>query len=179
LELIAQNAPLPQTLDLLVRVIEALSPDMLGSILLLDPDGIHVRHGAAPNLPEAYVRAIDGEPIGPAAGSCGTAAYRREPVIVEDIATDPLWENYREFALSHGLRACWSTPICEESGPDEQHVLGTFALYFRSPRRPNARHRELIEMAKPRHCERVRSAYGWQLPTESFACGNGKSIPTA
>ena len=147
LELIAENAPLQKTLNLLVRVIESLSPGMLGSILLLDEDGIHVRHGAAPNLPDAYVRGIDGEPIGPAAGSCGTAAYRREPVIVEDIATDPLWENYRDFALSHGLRACWSTPIFEETACNGRGLLGTFALYFRSPRRPTTRHRELIEMA--------------------------------
>ena len=73
------------------------------------------------------MRAIDGQPIGPSAGSCGTAAYRREPVIVEDIATDPLWDGYREVALAHGLRACWSTPIFDA----ERHVLGTFALYFR------------------------------------------------
>lgn len=81
--------------------------------------------------------------MGPAAGSCGTAAYRREAVIVEDIARDPLWEDYREIALRNGLRACWSTPIFEE----QQNLLGTFALYFQSPRLPSARDRELIEMA--------------------------------
>ena len=143
LELIVQNASLAETLDLLVRVIEELAPGMLGSILLLDPDGEHLRHGAAPSLPKEYVRAIDGEPIGPSAGSCGTAAYRREAVIVEDIAKDPLWAEYREIALRNGLRACWSTPIFEE----QQNLLGTFALYFQSPRVPSARHRELIEMA--------------------------------
>jgi PAS domain S-box-containing protein len=147
LELIAHNTPLSETLDALVRVIEKLSPDMLGSILLLDPDGLRVRHGAAPSLPETYNRAIDGEPIGPKAGSCGTAAFRREPVIVEDIATDPLWENYRDFALRHGLRACWSTPIFEENVSEQRPVLGTFALYYHSPRLPSLRHRELIEMA--------------------------------
>ncbi len=147
LALIAQGAPLPATLDLLVRVIEGLSPDMLASILLLDADGLHLRHGAAPNLPETYVRAIDGEPIGPVAGSCGTAAFRREPVIVEDIATDPLWEHYRDFALKHGLRACWSTPIFEQKIDEPRHVLGTFALYFSYPCLPTPRQRGLIEMA--------------------------------
>ena len=98
--------------------------------------------GMAPSLPESYIKAIDGEAIGPCAGSCGTAAYRREPVIVEDIATDPLWATYKSFALEHGLRACWSTPIF-----DEQHcVLGTFALCFRQSGRPGNRHLKQIEM---------------------------------
>ena len=142
LALVARNAPLHQTLDFLLRSIEAQFPGMLASILLLDEDGVHVRHGAAPSLPEAYVRAVDGEPIGPQAGSCGTAAYRGEPVIVEDIATDPLWMDYRELALSHGLRACWSTPIFD----GQKRVLGTFALYFRVPMRPTKQHRQVIEL---------------------------------
>jgi PAS domain S-box-containing protein len=140
LELVARGAPLNQTLDFLLRRIEARAPGMLTSILLLD--GKHVRHIAAPSLPEEYLRAIDGEPIGPQAGSCGTAAYLGQAVIVEDIATDPLWAGYRDAALAVGLRACWSTPIL-----DGQHrVLGTFAMYFRKRGRPNARHRELIAM---------------------------------
>jgi len=142
LALVARNAPLHETLDFFLRSLEAQFPGMLASILLLDDDGVHVRHGAAPSLPEAYVRAIDGEPIGPQAGSCGTAAYRGEMVIVEDIATDPLWVNYRESALSHSLRACWSTPIFD----GQQRVLGTFALYFRVPMRPTDQHRQIIEL---------------------------------
>jgi PAS domain S-box-containing protein len=144
LELIASGAPLRDTLDLLLRVIEAQceGDGLLGSILLLDPDGRHMRHGAAPSLPDGYVRAIDGQPIGPNAGSCGTAAHRREPVIVEDIATDPLWEGYREVALAHGLRACWSSPILDA----ERGVLGTFAVYFPAPGRPTDRHRQLIDI---------------------------------
>jgi two-component system, cell cycle sensor histidine kinase and response regulator CckA len=142
LALVARNAPLHQTLDFLLRSIEAQFPGMLASILLLDEDGVHVRHGAAPSLPEAYVRAVDGESIGPQAGSCGTAAYRGEPVIVEDIATDPLWMDYRELALSHGLRACWSTPIFD----GQKRVLGTFALYFRVPMGPTKQHRQVIEL---------------------------------
>jgi PAS domain S-box-containing protein len=144
LELIASGAPLPDTLDLLLRVIEAQceGDGLLGSILLLDPAGERIRHGAAPSLPDGYVRAIDGQPVGPRAGSCGTAAHRREPVIVEDIATDPLWDGYREAALAHGLRACWSTPIFDA----ERHVLGTFAVYFPAPGRPTDRHRQLIDI---------------------------------
>lgn len=143
LEQIAKGAPLQQTLDLLLRSIEAQSPGMLCSILLLDPDGVHVRHVAAPALPEGYTRAIDGQPIGPRAGSCGTAAFLAEPVIVEDIASDPLWNDYRDLALGYGLRACWSIPIFDA----QRRVLGTFALYFRNPGRPTERHWRLIEIA--------------------------------
>ena len=140
LELVARGTPLHHTLDVLLQEIEALTPETLSSILLLDPDGKHVRHGAAPSLPESYIQAIDGEPIGPRAGSCGTAAYRGEPVIVEDIATDPLWESYRQVALAYGLRACWSTPIFF----GDHRVLGTFALYFRTTGRPTPRHFRVI-----------------------------------
>lgn len=143
LELIAVGTPLREILDALVRSIETQSDGMLASILLLDADGVHMRCGAAPSLPESFIRAIDGLPIGPSAGSCGTAAFRREVVIVEDIATDPLWDNYRAHALPHGLRACWSTPIFDTQG----RVLGTFALYFRTPRRPTAHHIRLVAMA--------------------------------
>ena len=143
LEMIATDAPLRSTLDALIRIIEAESPDLLGAILLLDHDGVHVRHGAAPSLPPEYCRAIDGEPIGPRAGSCGTAIYRREAVVVEDIETDPLWTDYRPIARVHGLRACWSTPIFDP----KRNVLGTFALYVRAPARPTGRHNHLIEMA--------------------------------
>jgi GAF domain-containing protein len=143
LELVGRGAPLNEILDFYLRAIEAQSPGMLSSILLLDEDGVHVRHAAAPSLPESYVRAIDGLSIGPHAGSCGTAAYRGEAVIVDDIATDPLWEEYRAFALPHGLHACWSTPILDA----QRRVLGTFALYFRTPGRPSPRHRHLIEVA--------------------------------
>lgn len=143
LEQIAHGAPLQESLDLLIRTIEASVPPFLGSILLLDDDGVHVRHAVAPSLPEQYVKAVDGEPIGEGAGSCGTAAYRREPVVVEDIAADPLWEGYRDLALTYGLRACWSTPILDE----QQRVLGTFALYLKTPGRPSERDWKLIEHA--------------------------------
>ena len=143
LEQIARGESLHQVLDTLLRVIQLQCPGMLASILLLDPDGIHVRHGAAPDLPEDYVRAIDGLSIGPRAGSCGTAAFTRKPVIVGDIATDPLWNDYRAIALKHDLRACWSTPIFDS----ERRVLGTFAMYFRAPGLPNQVHLRLIDIS--------------------------------
>jgi PAS domain S-box-containing protein len=143
LEMVASGKPLPETLTSLVQLIESHAPGMLGSILLLDEDGVHVRHGAAPSLPAEYVAAIDGQPIGPCAGSCGTAAYRRESVFVEDIATDALWATYKAAALPHGLRACWSTPIFDA----QRRVLGTFAMYYRQPGLPQPEHLQLIELA--------------------------------
>jgi PAS domain S-box-containing protein len=143
LEMIARNEPLEATLTAIVRIIETQAPDMLCSVLLLDADGQHLRHGAAPSLPEAYTRAIDGVAIGENVGSCGAAAYRREQVIVEDIATDPLWADYRELALGHDLRACWSTPILDA----QRKVLGTFAMYYRQPGRPSAYQESLIDVA--------------------------------
>ncbi|HWB57915.1 MAG TPA: PAS domain-containing protein, partial [Chthoniobacteraceae bacterium] len=143
LEMIASAAPLGDSLTALVRLTEEMVPGMQGSILLLDPDGRHLRHGAAPSLPPEYVAAIDGQAIGPEAGSCGTAAYLNQPVVVEDIATDPLWKEYGALALPHGLRACWSTPIYNS----QWGVMGTFAMYYRQPARPTAEHLRLIEMA--------------------------------
>jgi PAS domain S-box-containing protein len=131
------------SLETLVKLLERVSPGMRGSVLLLDADGVTLRHGAAPSLPAAYRRAIDGSKTGPRAGSCGTAAYRRERVIVRDIATDPLWTNYREMAEPYGLSACWSTPILDASGT----VLGTFAMYYDEPREPTAEDIELTETA--------------------------------
>jgi PAS domain S-box-containing protein len=116
-------------------MVEKLAPPALCSVLLLQPDGKHLRHGAGPSLPEQYNHAINDLEIGPSVGSCGTAAYRKTPVIVSDIATDPLWEGPREFALSFGLRACWSMPIIGQSNI----VLGTIALYYRAPRNPSER----------------------------------------
>ena len=142
LEMIATNAPLKDVLDGLVRLIESQSIDMLGSILLLDEDGIHVRHGAAPSLPVDYVQAIDGASIGPLAGSCGTAMYRKEAVIVTDIIQDPLWTNYRDLITPYGFRACCSTPIISRQG----QVLGSFAMYFRESRAPSLAETQLIEM---------------------------------
>src|SRR6267142_3004556 len=143
LEMIARDAPLEETLENLVRVVEEQFASLLCSILLLDEDGQHVRHGAAPSLPESYRKAIDGLCIGPKAGSCGTAMYRKEPVIVSDILQDPLWEAYRDVAEPYGFRACWSTPILAHSGK----ALGSIAMYYREPRSPSPAETRALEMA--------------------------------
>jgi signal transduction histidine kinase/FixJ family two-component response regulator len=141
LEMIAKGELLPAILDALCQLVEGQLPDVISSVLLSDGD--RLRHGGAPSLPKSYNNAIDGVAIGPSEGSCGTAAYRREPVIVSDIATDPLWAKYRDLALSHSLRACWSTPILSS----EKKVLGTFAMYYREPRSPTSQDFGLIELA--------------------------------
>ncbi|WP_445250432.1 PAS domain S-box protein [Microcoleus sp. OTE_8_concoct_300] len=143
LEMIAKGAPLGDTLNTLVEIMEQQSRDVIGSILLLAPDGEHLLHGAAPSLPDSYNAAIHGRAIGPDAGSCGTAAFTREQVIVTDIASDPLWENYRDLALSFGLRACLSIPIFSSQG----QVLGTFGMYYSQPCHPPIVDMQLIEAA--------------------------------
>jgi len=142
-EMIARDAPLEEILENLVRVVEAQFGGLLCSVLLLDEDGQHARHGAAPSLPKPYSDAIDGLCIGPKAGSCGTAMYRREPVVVTDILQDPRWEAYRDVAEPYGLRACWSTPILTHSGK----ALGSFAMYYREPRSPSPAETRALEMA--------------------------------
>jgi signal transduction histidine kinase/PAS domain-containing protein len=143
LEMIARDAPLEEILEKLVRVVEVQFAGLLCSVLLLDEDGQHVRHGAAPSLPKTYTKAIDGLCIGPKAGSCGTAMYRREPVVVTDILEDPLWEPYRSVAAPYGFRACWSTPILAPSGK----ALGSFAMYYHEPRSPSLAETHALEMA--------------------------------
>jgi PAS domain S-box-containing protein len=143
LEMIARGATLSNVLASLVTLIEAQSEGMICSVLQLSEDGKHIRHGAAPNLPEIYVQAVNGAPIGPKNGSCGTAMYRGQPVIVTDMLTDPLWEDYRELAKLSGLRACWSTPIFTGQGK----VLGSFAMYYRQPQAPTGSEARLTEVA--------------------------------
>jgi GAF domain-containing protein len=142
-QMIAANAPLQEILSQLLLMIEAQSPEMIGSILLLSEDGNHVKHAVAPSLPQNYVRVIDGSPIGPKHGSCGTAMFRGKPVIVTDIATDPLWEEYRGFASAIDVAACWSTPIMSSKGK----VLGSFAMYYREPRTPTGEESHLTNIA--------------------------------
>jgi signal transduction histidine kinase len=130
LEMLADGKPLPDILGVIVRAIERASVDTIASILLLDETGTKIKHGAAPGLPEAYNAAVDGQPIGPRNGSCGTAMYRREPVFVTDIDTSPLWQDFLFLVRESGLRSCWSFPILDERGA----VLGSFALYHGAPR---------------------------------------------
>jgi GAF domain-containing protein len=143
LELAIGDSPLEDTLSELIRIVEESSrTGVLGSILLLDPDGRHLRYGAAPSLPKAYNAAIDGAEIGPCVGSCGTAAWRGRPVFVADIENDPLWKDFRSLALAHGLRACWSTPIITGGAK----VIGTFAMYHREPREATVRDLVLVDL---------------------------------
>jgi hypothetical protein len=143
LELAIGDAPLETTLTELIKIVESTSSTgVLGSILLMDSDGKHLRTGAAPSLPPEYTAAIDGAEIGACAGSCGTAAYRGAAVFVSDIATDSLWADYKAVALPHGLRACWSTPILTRG----RRVLGTFAMYHREPREPTVRDLMLVDL---------------------------------
>jgi diguanylate cyclase (GGDEF)-like protein/PAS domain S-box-containing protein len=140
LETIAGDATLDELTDLIARRAESLTPDVLCSILRVDDVGcLHTL--AAPSLPPIYSRAIEGLRIGPCAGSCGTAAWRGEPVFVADIATDPLWAPYRDLPIAPGLRACWSIPIRLKSG----RVAGTFAFYFRDGRGPTSLHHRIAE----------------------------------
>lgn len=142
LELLGAGLPITHVLEELVLAIERHHPGMLGSVLLLEDDKT-LRHGAAPSLPHDYIRAIDGTPIGPSVGSCGTACWLGETVIVSDIETDPLWADFKNLALSNGLRACWSMPIVSAGGK----VLGSFAMYFFETRTPDAAALSLIAQA--------------------------------
>lgn len=141
LEMIATGHPLPEILDKLTRWMEEVLPGTLCSILLLDDDGVTLRHGSRGSLPVGYCAAIDGEKAGEYAGSCGTAVVRRAAVVVADIANDPLWESYRKVALDHGLRACWSIPVFSS----EKRVLGTFAIYCREPRHPDLQGLQMLD----------------------------------
>ncbi|WP_322887146.1 EAL domain-containing protein [Sinorhizobium medicae] len=143
LEMIAKGKPLTEFFNELVLLIEALLPGIKGSILLLSEDGRHLLHGAAPSLDRAYSAAVHALEIGPNAGSCGTAAWRGEQVIVSDVYADPLWADYALLLKSSGLRSCWSTPILSR----ERKVLGTFALYAHEVATPCEQEQELIAMA--------------------------------
>ncbi len=141
MEQAVSGAPLEQVLGTLVRAAEAYSQEAMLVSVLLARDG-HLWHGAAPSLPQAYIAAIDGIATGPSVGSCGTAAHFNKEVIVSDIASDPLWADYKELALSHGLRSCWSQPIRSPRGA----VLGTLACYRREVHAPTPAEKEAVAL---------------------------------
>lgn len=145
LEMIATAVSLNEIARTLCAIIEEQRPETLASVLMLNPDGEHLDVVAGPRLPNEWTREMEKLPIGPCAGSCGTAAYRGERVIVSDIATDPLWNvpEHRDAALNHGLRASWSNPVLARDG----NVLGTFCMYYREPRAPSSHDLELIDLA--------------------------------
>ncbi|MEA3074790.1 MAG: hypothetical protein QOD29_6236, partial [Alphaproteobacteria bacterium] len=145
LEMIATGGALEDILIALSLMIEEQRSGTLASVLLLNPDGVHLDFVAGPSLPDEWRQQMAKLPIGPCAGSCGTAAFRGSPVIVSDIKTDPLWEvpEHRASALKHGLRASWSNPVLSSKGK----VLGTFCMYYREPRSPSSQDLELIGSA--------------------------------
>src|SRR6266581_5457989 len=151
LEMIATGIPLKEIANALCQIIEEQRPGTLASVLMMNCDGVHLDVVAGPNLPGGWTRQMELLPIGPCAGSCGTAAYRGSPVIVSDIATDPLWDvpEHRASALKHGLRASWSNPVLSSEGK----VLGTFCIYSRETRSPSAD--DLGVMEKATHLARV------------------------
>ncbi|WP_277053135.1 EAL domain-containing protein [Zestomonas thermotolerans] len=142
LQAMIQEEPLEKVMELACREVENFAPEVLASVLRVDEEG-HVHPLAAPSLPESYSRALDGVPIGPNSGSCGTAAYLGEPVLCSDIEHDPRWADYKHLALPLGLRACWSVPIKSSTG----RVLGTFAFYYREPCSPSPLHERLVEVS--------------------------------
>lgn len=143
LKALSLGLPLKKVLEETLLGLETILPGALASINLLSPDGNRLQSGAGPSLPPAFSQAIDGLPIGPSAGSCGTAAYRREPVIVSDIESDPLWADYRELARQHGLRACWCLPVLDPKGK----LLATFAVYYLNLHTPDSEDLALVQGA--------------------------------
>jgi formate hydrogenlyase transcriptional activator len=143
LKMMLLGAPLNEVLTSITRLMEAHSKGTLCSILLVDEDGLHLRYGVAENLPQTYRAAIDGICIGPNVGSCGAAAYLRQPVFVADILSDPKWVKFKDSAVAAGLRAAWSSPILSHDGK----VLGTFGMYYREVRNPGTDEIQLIDYA--------------------------------
>ena len=143
LEMIANGARLTDILESLCHTIDAQAGNIISAVMLLDTDGAHLSPVAAPRLPEGWIEAITPLKIGPGIGSCGSAAFLKQRVIVSDIATDPLWVDYRDAALRHGLRAAWSQPLHSKN----QQVLGTFGMYYPEPRTPSETDLRLIEGA--------------------------------
>jgi PAS domain S-box-containing protein len=138
-----KKTSLKTILNNFLKGIEKIFPGMYCSVLTLDEDGLHQRHLAAPGMPAIYAHAIDGLPIGPEAGSCGTAMHRKEKVIVSDIETDPLWAGARGLALKFGLRACWSFPVVNAGG----EVMAAFAVYYTTARSPTPLELDIVERA--------------------------------
>lgn len=141
-EMLANEKDLKEVLNEILKWIGYESKnDILTSILLYNKKTSQLFTGAASSLPDRYNNTISGMKAGPVAGSCGTAAFFGKQVIVQDIATDPLWENYKSYALPEGLRSCWSTPIFGAN----KELLGTFAIYYKEPRKPTQHDLQLID----------------------------------
>ncbi len=157
LELIARGGELSEVLDQITRFLEQQFDGVRISVLLVDRVGGHLRQAAAPSLPAGFNEELYDRPIGPNVGSCGTAAYLGEEVVVTDIATDSRWEGFREQPLSLGLRACWSTPLLTP----ERVVAGTFAVYYLEPRGPTEQERAFVRVVA--HLAEVAATSQWRL----------------
>lgn len=140
LEAIAVGKPLAEAMDTLCRRVEAQAPGLICTVVRIDDLGV-MHPLASPSLPPSFNESLEGVQIGPSVGSCGTAAFRGEPVDVADIATDPLWTGYRDMALPYGLAACWSSPVKDRNG----RVAATFAMYYREPRKASEFHRAMVD----------------------------------
>jgi PAS domain S-box-containing protein len=167
LEQLARGEPLPVLMASIISAVEQESPQAFASIVLLDPTGRRLQHGCAPRLPAFYNEAVHGLEIGDGVGSCGTAAFTKKRVIVEDIETHPYWEPARELTRKAGLRSCWSEPIVSSSGK----VLGTFAIYHATPKLPTADELEFIAIAAHLACiaiERTQAVESLRLSEEKY-----------
>ena len=154
LEMVVKGAPLTEVLAFLTGVVERVSQHAaVASILLLDKEG-RLRPGAAPSLPEDYIRAIDGLKAEPALGTCSAAAATGRAVVTRDFATDPAWVTLRHLPLALGLTGAWSQPIVDRHG----RVLGTFGTYYRERRAPTAQERELVALLAPLAAEAISAA---------------------
>ena len=143
LEKIAAGAELKEVLGSLCDAVEEQAHNLVSMVLLMDPDSRRLWPAAGRCVPKEWIAAISPLPIGPSAASCGTAAFMKQMVISADIASDPLWAAYRETALAHDLRSCWSQPLISK----DQEVLGTLAMYYPAPRKPGDADLELMERA--------------------------------
>lgn len=143
LEQVAFGVNLYEIFNNLCILLEQQLPSAYCSILVVDKDNKQLRGGAAPSLPEEFAKGVDGLMIGECCGSCGTAAHRGKSVFATDIASDPLWADFRDFALSHNIRACWSSPFSSQTG----EVLGTFAISHKFPCHPTEHHLEILKIA--------------------------------
>lgn len=143
LELVTRGCPFSEVMNHVVYLVEEVSDGVVGSIHLKDSKENLLHRCSAPNLPEEYKNFIKEIPIGPSSGSCGTAAYKKEPILCSDIAHDALWKEYKTMALKHGLRACWSSPVFD----NRNNVLGIFAMYYDKPCLPSEWDKQVVKEA--------------------------------
>ena len=143
LEMAAGDRSMPEILEAICHLVENTARGCYCSVVLVDPSGTRLEHGAAPSLPASFVNSIIGRPVNEDSGPCAMAAYLNEQIIATDLTTETRWAEWQwcPMALAHGLQACWSTPIPSSAGK----VLGAFALYYNEPRMPTPLHHGLID----------------------------------